>query len=436
MKRNFSLFAILILLLAGTYIFQEKRVEKEHTESHERDSLVRSEITHLKLPNIEAEKRKGQWWSGDQLLSHNTFKQIEKKLSEITKFKEIKGGEWKTYFPNPIAVEINKVPWTIGDLSLDKQGFYIARDKDIFLAFLEGGSTHLTRNAAEIEGIKLNELVSLISKPEASYFENQLFRYYPDLPLEKVFMSIEGNLPYELDFLKNATLPPPIEGVSAYKELRGKFFSLLTQATLKKEIPHDEKLKFKKLGEAIFIKGDSSVKWEMWLIGKNNADVAIIDPALKKAYLMVGGTLRMFFINIQDYWDKKVIPEKYFVQFSKLQATFTQGEKSAKVWIYNKEPFEFESPKFKIDTLKMEQLVQLIFNLGPKEQADRVSKLSSSEKKQLLSENHLRVDVMEQELIMWRKQEEVIVVNLTQGFKGHFNMLDEKFRGTFEDVLK
>jgi hypothetical protein len=84
----------------------------------------------------------------------------------------------------------------------------------------------------------------------------------------------------------------------------------------------------------------------------------------------------------------------------------------------------------------MEQLIQLIFNLGPKDQADRVSPLSASEKKQVLSEEHLRIEAMGQELLLWRKAEELIVVNLTQGFKAHFTVLDENFRGTFEDVLK
>ena len=84
----------------------------------------------------------------------------------------------------------------------------------------------------------------------------------------------------------------------------------------------------------------------------------------------------------------------------------------------------------------MEEIIQIIFNLGPKEQANRVSILSNSERKQLLSGNHLRIEVMGQELILWRKIEELIVANLSQDFKAHFSIVDENFRGTFEDVLK
>jgi hypothetical protein len=435
MKRNLTLFSVFIILLVVTFFFQEKRTEREHTESHEKDLLIKEEISHLKLPGVEAEKKNNQWWSGKEILSHNTFKQIEKKLSEIKKVKDIK-GEWKSYFPNPLLFQINHVNWAIGDLSLDKQAFYISRDKDIYLAYIEGESTHLTQNEEEIESIKLNELVTLMSKSISNLKETQLFRYFPDLPMEKVVVKVEGSLPFELNFDKNTTLPPPIKGISVHKELRGKFYSLLTQATIKEELPYDENLKFKKLGEMTFLNTSKTEKWQLWLRSDKSADAIIIDPLRQRAFLMIGGTLKLFFVNIQDYWDKKVIPQEYFVSFSRLEASFTQDEKSARVIIINKEPFDFESSKYKIDKLKMEQLLQFIFNLGPKDQAERVSHLSTSEKKQLLSESHLRIQVMEQELILWRKTEELIVANLTQGFKVHFTMLDENFRGTFEDVLK
>jgi hypothetical protein len=435
MKRNLTLFGVFLVLLIATYFLQEKRVENEKTHAQLENLLLKTEITHLKLPNVEAVKKNGQWWAGSQLLSHNTFKQIEKKLSEIKKVKDI-SGDPKSYFPHPISIEVNHEKWVLGDLSLDKQSFYISKGDKIFLAYIEGESTHLTQNELEIEGIKLNELVSFLSKKEKDLFENQLFRYYPQLPMDKVLFSVEGSLPFELDFKKNETVPPPIKGVSPHRELRGKFYSLLTQITLRQELPYSEKMKFKKMGELTFNNEKSSTKWQLWLLGDKNADSVIIDPVQKRAFLMVGGTLKIFFVGVQDYWDKKVIPQEYFVSFSRLESVFTQGEKSAKVTIINKEPFAFESRGHKVQDLKMEELIQLIFNLGPKAQADRVSNLSSSEKKQLLSESHLRIEVMDQELIIWRKTEEVIVANLTQGFKAHFTMLNENFPGTFDDVLK
>lgn len=435
MKWNLILFGVFALLLGGTYLFQEKRAEHAYQEALTKDLLIQEEITHLKLPALEAEKKNGKWWSGKDLMSHNGFNQMEKKLRELKKIKEIK-GEWANYFPHPFLFEVNHVPWAIGDLSLDKQGFYVARGKEIFLAVVEGESQHLTTEEEEIEAIKLNELISALSKPRTELLENQLFRFYTNLPLERILVSTDGALPFELNLEKNETLPPPIPGVSAHSDLRGKFFSLLTQVTLKEEIPYSEKERFRKMGEIKFIGPKNSVSWELWLRNKKSADAIIVDSAQKKSWLMIGGTLKVFFVQVQDYWDKKVIPSEHFKSFTNLKMTLVQGPKSADVIIHNKEPLAFEVKGYHVDQMRMEQLMHFLFNLGTQDQANRVSQLSSSEKKMLLSGDHLRVELMGQELILWRKTQELIVANLTQGFKAHFTLMDENFHASFQDVLK
>ena len=88
----------------------------------------------------------------------------------------------------------------------------------------------------------------------------------------------------------------------------------------------------------------------------------------------------------------------------------------------------------KVISAPMDSLFQLIFNLGQFEQAERVSQLSNSEKQMMLNENLLRIDVMGQDLVLGAKKE-LIVVNLTQGFKAHF-IAFRKFRGSFRRCAK
>jgi hypothetical protein len=426
---------VLVFLLMFTYVFQEKRVEREIQEVVKKDQLVNFEVTHLKFNSLEAVKKNHQWWEGNQLLSLNKFQQIEKKLSQIMKIKKIEGN-WSQYSSRSFQFEINHTPWSIGDLSIDKQSFYIKKDQDIFLAQIEGESRHLTVDEKEISSIKLNELLFLLSPQKNELKETQLFRFFSDIPLDRVLIKTDSMIPFEVDTEKNETTPPPIQGISVHQELKKKIMLLLTQATIKEEIPFSDKLKRKKISEVVFSNQNRSLTWELWLRNDNSADAILIEPVSRKAFLMVGGTLKLFFVQIQDYWDKKIIPSKSFVSFHSIPVNFFQGMKSAKVIILNKEPLEFEAKGFKIDLLKMEELMQIIFNLGPRDQAQRVSILTNSEKKQYLSENHLRLEVMGQELIILRKFQELIVANLTQGFKAHFTMLDENFLGTFEDVLK
>jgi hypothetical protein len=89
-----------------------------------------------------------------------------------------------------------------------------------------------------------------------------------------------------------------------------------------------------------------------------------------------------------------------------------------------------------VDEEKMTELVSYALNLGPLDQATRVSLLSNSEKKQVLSEDHLMVEMFGQELVFWPKAEEIIIVNLTQGYKSHFARADISGGFRFKDVLK
>jgi hypothetical protein len=436
MIKNIYLFAILILLVIGTFYFQERRVENDRLEAEKNDSLILGEITQLKLPSVAAVKKNGQWWDGDDLLSHNIFNQIEKKLKEIKKMKVV-SGSWDHYFSKAFKIEVNNEAWAFGELSLDKQSFYVSRGKSIYLAQINGESKELTTNPDDIASTKLKELLGYLSKDRKELLETQLFRFYPNLPLEKAILNLDGHLPFELNLATNATLPPPIQGVSVHPDLKKKFQTLLTQVTIKEKVPFQENLGERKLGQIVFSDKSQSIHWELWLKNSNSADAILVDPKLRKAYLMYGGTLKIFFISIQEYWDKKVIPEKDFIAFERLPATFSQNSKFANIVVLNKEPLDFETTsKFKIDKQKMEELIQIILNLGPREQSDRVSLLSNSERKQFLLGDHLRLNVMNQELILWRKTSELIVANMTQGFKAHFFMANENFRGTFQDVLK
>lgn len=434
MKKNLILFFIFITLLVGTYFVQEKRVDEEYQDAITRDRVVTFEINQLKMGEVEAKKVKGQWWEGKTLLSHNTFNQVEKKLLEIKKIKDIT-GEWKSFFSHPFTFEINHTVWTIGDLSLDRQGFYVAQDKKIMLVVIEGESTELTQNENDIASIKLDELKKHLSKTRDELKEHQFFRFYPDLPYRKVMVESEGRLTFELDFEKNTTNPPPIPGIYVHDKIVNKFHSLITQMNMKEEIPYSEKLKFKKMASITFL-AKSKVVWELWIKSDKSADAILIDPDQKRAFLMVGGTLKSFFILIQDYWDKKVIPASEFKPFSRLPMTFSQGSKQAEVFVLNQEPMKFDSPKHKVQSENLYSLIQLVFNLSQHDQADRVSILSKTEKQQLMSGEFLRLHVLNQDLIFWPKAEELIVVNLTQGFKAHFGMYQEKWGARFEDVIK
>jgi hypothetical protein len=436
MKKNLVLFALLIALIITTYFLQEKRAEREYVQSRIQGKILQEEISSLKLPAVEAVKKQGQWWSGDQLLSQNYLGLMEKKLLEITSIKDIEGDP-ATFFTDAISFEVNNVAWKLGAMSLDKQSFYVSKGDKISLAIMDGESTTVSMSDSEIEVGKLNDFKALLLKDLPQLTERQIFRFYPKLPLERVQVNAEGNPPFELLLKENQTLPPSIAGVDFHKDIRGKFFSTITSITIKEEIPFSDKLKYKKLASMTFsAEGSTSVSWEIWLKDKNSADSILIDDRAKKAFLVVGGTLKPFFIQVQDYWDKKVIPHSSFKQFTRLPVSFIQEDKQAIVTVIDREPFDFEVKDFKVKPGNMQDLFKLLFNLDRLDQASRVSQLSKSERQHYLGQNNLKIVLMGEELLCFRKNDEMIVVNLTRGFKAHFMLPFEKLHCRFEDVLK
>ncbi|HXH74395.1 MAG TPA: hypothetical protein VNJ08_05495 [Bacteriovoracaceae bacterium] len=436
MKKNLILFGVLIALLTAVYFLQEKRVEREYNDQLTKGKLIQGEITQLKLPAVSAVKKEGQWWSGDQLLSHNTFKQIEKKLSEITTFKDIEGDP-KNFMSNAINIEVNGEPWLLGDLTLDKQAFYVSKSGKISLAFIDGPSGGTSSSEEEVGAGKVNEVKQLLLTTLPELKETQLFRFYPNLPIERVKLHAEGISHYELLIKENTTLPPPIKGVLPQADLQNKLMSVVTQIFLKEEILYNENLKYKKLATMKFsATGSKDVTWQVWLRSKDSADSVLIDDDNKRAFLMKGGSLKPFFLHVQDFWDKKVIPANAFKGFDRLPVTLTQGSKQALVHVLDREPLEFDVKNYKVKPGNMQDLMQFLLNLGERDQAHRVSQLTTTDKKQYISENRLRIDVMGQELICLRKKDELIVANLTQGFKAHFMLPFEKLNCQFEDVLE
>jgi hypothetical protein len=436
MKNNLILASVLILLLITTYFFQEKRVEENHLLSVQNAKLIKNKIEHLNFSKLEALKKNGAWWNGNQLLSHNTFKLIEDKLNQIVIDKEIKGKK-VSYFHDPISFDVNHEPFLLGDLSLNKSSFYISKNKIIYLAHLDGGSNTVSFSDDEVDEDKLNELKTLLLKKKDDLIENQLFRYYPELPMAKVVVHSEGGLAYELNLEKNTTNPAPIKGISIHEDLKGKFSSLLTQMQIKQEILFNDKLKFKKMAVLKFSSPNKKdTVWEIWLRDKKSADAVLFDFDQKRAFLMIGGTLKLFFLQVQDYWDKKIIPPKSFHQFQRLSADISQGNLKESIFILNREPLAFESGHYKVRPGSMGDLFQVIFNLGQFDQGDRVSQLTKTEKTEYLNNRYLKISTMSQDLVCIRKDHELIVANLTQGFKVHFFRNAQNYKCEFKDVLE
>jgi len=139
-------------------------------------------------------------------------------------------------------------------------------------------------------------------------------------------------------------------------------------------------------------------------------------------------------IQLQDYWDKKVIPPSEFKEFDTLSVNFYQGMEELNLTVKNREPLQFESEQ-NLNVEKVELLFRVIFNLSEFDQGQRVSNLTTSQVRQILSDESLRMELMGQELAVVSYGQEIIVANLTHEYKVHFLRI-ENFPLNIKDMLK
>src|SRR5690606_9974072 len=131
---------------------------------------------------------------------------------------------------------------------------------------------------------------------------------------------------------------------------------------------------------------------------------------------------------------KKVIPPSEFKEFDTLSVNFYQGMEELNLTVKNREPLQFESEQ-NLNVEKVELLFRVIFNLSEFDQGQRVSNLTTSQVRQILSDESLRMELMGQELAVVSYGQEIIVANLTHEYKVHFLRI-ENFPLNIKDMLK
>jgi hypothetical protein len=439
MKTNLVLSSLLAVLLIFTYFFQEKKDENADKPRYIASVYWNSKITHIKTDKFEAYKKGNNWISkkSGERLSYNSFRLIEKKLLELKIEKDLEG-----YLPeNPksiFKVEVNSIELKIGEMSLDGNSFYIGLGNKYFLATIDGESNSISLDDRDIESDKLRDLKNLLSSREDQLMENQLFRYYDFSHLEKVSLVTDNRAAYVLDFKSNLTIPGPIRGIEVHNGLKEKFLSLLTLLQIKEKVDFQKLSYFKKIStiNVKTSKPQQIIVWDLWLKNEKSADVILVDSKNKLAFLMNGGSLKLFFLNEQDYWDKKVIPPEKFHHFSQLHFSVSQNKRNQLINVINKEPLYFESKERKVKQIEFQNLFQALLNLSGFDQADRVSQLSQSEEQQFLKMNLMKIKIFDLEILCLKKPGEVIFINLNEKFKSHFYRNVENINCELEGMLE
>lgn len=428
-KTNIKLFIFLVFLITGTYFYIE-RPDRLWWSAHDKTYTLKALAENAQVFEIHNMKwilKDGQWVHDADLLSVSTWTKWKKILTSLKLEREIpltNGLKKENFISQGFTLGLDEEKYIIGDLTLDGKSLYIldiGQQKILQMGLLP---SDFFKVLEELKEMSLEKMI-----------EKRIIAYFNEVEFDKVVFETPGILSFELDLIKKITHPAPINGVLTHPQLEQKFYYELELLQFTQQLPYNPGLLYQKMSELIFMdKNKKMLTFELHRTGPQNADAVVFVPDTKQIFKVQGQTAKVFFNQVQDYWDKKIIPRNVFKAFTEIPVNFILGERTALVSVANQEPLGLSSTVgLKQD--KLQSLFSIIFNLAHYDEASRVSILSKSERQQFQNELHLRVQVFGQELMLIRKTNELVVVNFTQGFKAHFILFDISIGDQWEDFF-
>ncbi|MFY7993551.1 MAG: hypothetical protein ACOVP4_09690 [Bacteriovoracaceae bacterium] len=432
MKNNLGLLLVFILLLTGTYVWIE-RPDRVWWQKHDETYRLRSLVENAESFGVLGKTwtlKENQWVSGQDLLSLTIWPKWKRIFSQLKFEREIilnAQTNKDNFLGEGFPITIDDRSFILGETTVDGKSLYLLdvnENKILQMSLLPSDLFQMLDEVKE--------------KTPQDMIEKRVFAYFNNVQFTKVVFETPGILSFDIDLFNKQTNPRPIPGILLHPHLDQKFWHEMDLLQFTEQIKPDLALLYQKMASLSLVQDEKKVlTFELHRVGPLNADAVVYVPEKNQMFKVRGNTAKVFFDQVQDYWDLKIIPRNVFKAFTETRAQFVLGDKEVTVNIINQEPLAFVSPdsQIKLKEDKLQNLFNLIFNLSQYEEASRVSILTKAERQQFQNESHIRMNVFGQDLMLVRKTNELVVVNFTQGFKAHFFFFDISIGDQWEDFF-
>jgi|GEM_PF-6049790 len=435
MKQNVQLFFLLIGLLAFTYYFQEIRPEKLKKESQAQISILKKTPESLVFNNIKFNKNvDGQWISGDELMSQNKLNQVIQLLMSLERVNEKKIIS-DIDFSDSLTLRVDDQLLEIGDLTIERESFYVKFRGDIILARFAGERDEILQEGESLQQKLKLRLKSLVDLDVVGLRENQLFRFFKNWEIQSLSLNQQERKPFSLNLKTKKLIPAPYDGLELHEDLDKKILSLLTQIQVKEFIKDFSFKETEKIAQAtLTLMGEQRTFLILRMKEGKSADVYLQHLESNRVWKVIGGTLKLFFISEQDLWNKKNMP--HLTSFHQDKIELKNKTKRFSIKIFNREPFLFEPEFGKLDSTKIDLLTRLVLNLKPFEEAERVSRLLRSDEQYLETQNFTIFSFQDQSFTIWTKPSETIVCDKQRKLKFHYPHPGAALSFYLDDVIR
>jgi hypothetical protein len=370
-KQNLTLFIILISLITFAYFYEEKGKAQKEKIKVEAKSLITVDgtITKIKTDSFHLEKDKSNNWNirdEERKVNLQYVELIERVLKGLVIQGEVKDLKQKEAFfkhrKKSIEVTSNKTKYhlVIGDVSELTGNFYVLKDnKKLYI--VSDDSLYDQPYKTEFD-LKLKKYIRLRNILNLKSFDlvNQSLLYGIELDkIKSIKIDSKRNRWFQIDLEKDLTTPAIYTGIN-YKNLKKYSLFLLNKFKVKREIKQNTEFISNEMGHIQLQTDTKRIDLHLYssLNGQFGRYVKLSEGKKVKFFEIREVSKNMFYMNVQDFWNKTFIHNIDFTQIKNFEfqlghnfenlKSFTVSDVKTKFKISSKDK-KLEYQEFKIN---------------------------------------------------------------------------------------
>lgn len=337
-NKNVLLFLVLILLLVGTYIFEERGTINKKFETDRASQLLDTQkmgdLVSIKANTINLVKR-GEFFydpANNIVVSDLRLDEYFTILSSLRTIKsipqeEIQKAGLNQFIPeNAPSIEFGFdkgfLKFTLGAKVQFDQSFYMQVTKEnreeVYLVqdISADPGAYQSEEDYRTSDVKYKRVLYLFYLTNKYFYDTQIFRgldYKEDkINFDEMAISTFRNKKFLLDFKKTQTLPIPPKSVGYFEDNWISFHQFLTNLEGKEIIYPFEKKQLDEVVSHFEIKDRTGKKIDLLLYKtyQKKPGYYLTTSLSDYLYEIDGKVAQHFFVNIQDFWNKKFWPSE------------------------------------------------------------------------------------------------------------------------------
>lgn len=434
--KNIVLFLILVAALAVTYWFEERGNRNTMMSEAKKSEILNAEklgeLQGVQGLKIDFVKKGEQYFARENNLLLN-----KARIDEF--FKILSGIKVKSYLTTEDVAKVGKsfylpdeslrltflfekgsMSFTLGKKLDFDQTFYMEVEKDgnkqIVIAEDQSPDPGVYENDKDYQrsDAKYKRLQVIFMLTNVYFYDSRVFKdFYTDeqaVNFEEISIATFRNKKFSVNFKTTSTNPPAPSSLGYFEDNWLSFHKLLTNLEGRTVYTPYEQSALSEVLSQLEIKDRAGRQITLTVYKRfGELNGYFMTSSLDKLlYVLKPDDARYFFVNVQDFWNKKIVPaEKEY----NLTLTFADG-KSEQVKIIDRELFKVDSAKA-ARSLEFKKLIDFL-----KTEGDHVSDMTEKPT-EILRKNVLRVQFENNDLNVILEDNDAILVDIKNKLKIH-----------------